>query len=106
MYKMTAKQGESTDLFYITIKDLVDYTDYYGDFTLINPETNAVVLGPIRINPADNKFSVALSSLQTTGLPIDNYTAVFEVVKDVLGVIEFKKELSWAVKITASLLPS
>lgn len=101
---MSAKQGESTDLFSITVKDLTDYTNYYGDLYIIEATADTQVLGPIRINPADNKFSVALSPAQTAALPVDNYTAVFKVTKEVDSVIEFCKEVSWAVKITNSLI--
>jgi hypothetical protein len=104
MTKMSAKQGESTDLFSITVKDLVDYTDYYGDLYIIDADTDMQVLGPIRINAVDSKFSVALSPDQTTSLPVNSYTAVFQVTKEVLSVIEFRKEISCAVKITKSLL--
>lgn len=106
MSKMTLKQGESSDLFIVTIKGLVDYTNYYSDLTILNADTGLVVLGPIRINPVSNKFSIALTPAQTALLPVDNYTAVLEVVKDVATVIEFRKEISWSLKVTESLINS
>ena len=104
MNRMNAKQGESTDLFLVSIDGLTDYTDYYSDLSVIDARTNTVVLGPIRINPVDNAFSVALSRTQTAALPVDSYVVVLEVVKEVAAVLEFRKEISWALKITESLL--
>lgn len=104
MSNMSAKQGESTDLFEITIKDLVEYTDYYSDLYVLAADTDATVLGPIRIEAVDNVFPAALSPSQTQGLPAGNYTVVLVVEKSVEGNIEFRKEISWALKINKSLL--
>jgi hypothetical protein len=105
MSKMSVKQGESTDLFNITVEGLTDYTDYYSELTVLAADTDAPVLGPLTIYPsASNKFPVSLSPAQTAGLPVGNYTVVLIVVKDVEGVIEFRKETSWSLKVSASLL--
>ena len=104
MNKMSVKQGENTDLFIITIQDLIDYTDYYSDLSVVAADTDTVVLGPLRIEAVDNKFSVALSPAQTAQLPIGGYTVVLEVVKDVASVVEFRKELSWPLKVTKSII--
>lgn len=106
MSKMTVKQGENTDLFIITIEGLVDYTDYYSDLSVVAADTDTVVLGPIRINPVDNQFSIAFTPAQTLALPVGSYTAVLEVVKEVATVLEFRKEISWPLKITKSILNS
>lgn len=101
---MTAKQGESTDLFIITVKGVTDYTDYYSDLSILVADTEVVVLGPVRINPVDNKFSVALTPDQTAALPVDSYTVVLEVIKEVTGIKEFRKEISWSLKVTKPLI--
>jgi hypothetical protein len=103
MNKISLKKGESSDLFEVTIKDLEDYTDYYSDLSIIT-YADTSVLGPLRINPVNNVFSIALSPAQTAGLPVGNYIVVLVVVKDVLGVIEFRKEISWKLEVNSSLL--
>ena len=104
MSKMSAKQGESTSLVVITIEGLTDYTDYYGNLRVLEGDTDDIVLGPIRVDPADSKFSVAFNPAQTLGLPIEDYTVVFEVVKEVADVIEFRKEVSWPLKINKAII--
>jgi hypothetical protein len=105
MSKMSAKQGESTQLFNISIKDLTDYTDYECEISVFDADEdpNVLVLGPLTITIVDNKFPVALTPAQTTALPPGSYTVIAAVIKDVAAVIEFRREVSWALKITPSL---
>ena len=101
---MKVKKGDSTDIFEVTVDGVVDYTDYRGEITVLAPKTNSVVIAKYTIAPASNKITVAFSPAQTQGLAVGDYNVVFEVIKEVGGIIEFRRELSWPLQILPSLL--
>jgi hypothetical protein len=102
--KMTAKRGENTELFNVHIEGISDYTDYSANLVVLNAKTNESVISSISIPVTENKFAVALTPDQTLNLPVDSYIMVLEILKVVGGVTQFRKELSWPLKITESLI--
>ena len=101
---MTVKQGDSTDVFEITIDGVTDYTDYRTDVQVLVPKTNAVVIAKETITPVDGKMSVAFAPEQTAGLAASSYNVVAEVVKETNGVVIFRRELTWTLRVQESLV--
>ena len=101
---MVIKQGDSTDIYEIEIEGLTDYTGYRADVAVLNSKTKGVIIGPYSIGPADNKISVALYPSQTALLQPGMYIVVCEVIKEIDEVVMFRKEFSWTLQITESLI--
>lgn len=101
---MSAKRGENTELFNVHIEGVSNYTDYYAKLVVLNAKTNAEAIPSTTITAIDNKFPIALTPDQTLSLAVDSYVVVLEVIKEVEGTIQFRKELSWPLKITESLI--
>lgn len=101
---MNVKQGEKTDIFAVNVKGVTDYTDYYSNLVILDSSDDSVALGPNRINPVFGKFAVVLSPDETLSLPVGSYIAILEVIKEVDSVVEFRREVSWPIKISASLV--
>ena len=102
---MSCKQGDSTNIFKITVEGVTDYTNYRGELAVLDPSDNSILIGKTVINPdPEGGFTVAFAPAQTELLDVNYYTVVFDVIKEVSGVIEFRRELSWTLQITESLL--
>jgi hypothetical protein len=107
MNSMTVKRGGSTDIFEIAVGGVSDYTDYRGTLVILDPATEGAVLYTSSVSPGvSGGFSIAFSPVQTEVLAVGSYTVVFEIIKEVATVIEFRRELSWTLKITPSLINS
>jgi hypothetical protein len=105
MNKMRCKKGDSSNTFKLTVEGITDYTDYRGELAVLNPSDNSVLIGKLVVSPnlADG-FTVAFAPVQTASLVVGDYTVVFEVIKEVATVVEFRRELTWPLQITESLL--
>lgn len=101
---MKVRKGDSTDIFEIAVEGVSDYTDYRGEVAVLKPSTNEIVIGKYVISPSSGKISVAFSPSQTAGLDVGSYTVVFEIIKEVNGVVEFRRELNWSLEILQSLI--
>jgi hypothetical protein len=105
MSKMRTKRGDSTDIFKVTVSGIDDYTDYRGEVAVLDSTTGNFIVEKFVISPdVSSGFSVAFAPAQTQLIEVGDYTVVFEVIKEVSGVIEFRRELSWSLQITESLL--
>ena len=104
---MKVKQGDSSDLETITHKidgvAVTDYTDYLLHLEVIHAVTkeNAGILRTI--TPGDDGFTIGLTPGDTAGLDVGEYLIVADLSKIVEGVLVFNRELSWMLRITASL---
>lgn len=99
------RRGDSTDIKSITIKGVTDYTGYTGDITVLDPDTKEVVGFTGSIAPdLGAGFTIGLSPGQTEVLPVGTYLVVFEMNRLVDSVPVYRKELSWSLIITESLI--
>lgn len=99
------RKGDSTDIKKITIKGITDYSGYTGDITVLDPNTKVVAGFTGVITPdVSTGFTVGLSPQQTNALAIGTYLVVFEVKKVEEGTVVYRKELSWSLIITESLI--
>lgn len=98
---MRCKKGDSSNTFKLTVEGITDYTDYRGELAVLNPSDNSVLIGKLVVSP---NLAVAFAPVQTASLAVGDYTVVFEVIKEVATVVEFRRELTWPLQITESLL--
>ena len=101
---LKTKRGDSTDIVEITIDGVPDLTGYVGKCQILKGRTKA--FGPLIIGPTDGVFKVALMPAQTETLEEGEYTVVFEIEKLEVDVVVFRREVSWPLVITESLLNS
>lgn len=101
---MVTKQGDSTDVFEITIDGLRDYTNYRAEVQVLVPKTNEVKIAKEIVTPVSNKMSIAFAPEQTALLTPGSYNVVTEVIKEENSVIVFRRELTWTLKIQESLV--
>lgn len=104
MSKMKLKQGESSDIFRVTVSGagiaVNGYVGFTGTLWIMDTVTNASVLGPVNIDPGTAGFLVAVTPTQSGQLAVGTYTAILKIEKDE----EFAREVSWTVQITESLV--
>lgn len=104
MNGLKVKRGDSSDIIEITVDGITDFTNYRGELQILNGDTKETVVNKVTIAPSDLKFLVGLTPNQTAILPVGNYIAVFEIIKEVGSIITFRREISWPVEITVSLI--
>ena len=102
---MSVKKGDSTDVFKITVQGVSDYTDYLGNLSVLDPDTK-VVDGPVLVISPDVSagFTIGFSPVQTEVMELGDYLVVLEITKEEAGVPVFRREMSWSLKITESLI--
>lgn len=98
------QQGGSSDLKMVTVENVTDYTDYYGTLAVVNEYTKTPtgVMVPIAPHPV-NGFTLALMPEHTTSLVPKKYLVVFEISKGV-SPITYRKEVSWMLEVSQSLI--
>ena len=104
---MVSKKGDSTNVINVTVKGLTDYTGYYGILHILLPgkdSSNTKVLD-LTIDHSTDKFEVFFMPAQTSTLEVDTtYLVVFEIYHKTGEVVDFRRELSWPLEITKSLI--
>lgn len=107
---MSSKIGDSTDMFNITVEGtdgnpITDYTGYRGEVAILNPTDNTILLGKLAVTPnVTEGFYIAFTPAQTATLIKGSYPVVFEMVKEEDTVITFRREISWSLQISESLI--
>jgi hypothetical protein len=105
MSSMVAKKGDNTEIFSISVGGVSDYTNYRGELAILDPSDGTFVLTKTVIATLPSGgFSIGFSPAQTAALAVGDYNVVFEIIKEVATVVEFRRELSWPLKITPSLI--
>lgn len=105
MNTWSIQQGGSTDLKLVTIENVVDYTGYHGSIVVIEDNASRdIVVGPIAQSAdAVEGFTVGLLPEQTSNIVPGRYMVVFEISKGI-DPITYRKEVSWLLEVSASLI--
>lgn len=105
------RQGDSTNLKYITITGITDYTiaggiAYRGNITVLDKSTKKPVgfTSALEVHPT-NGFTVGLHPAHTKQLGLGTFLVVFEITgEDDTGLVVYRRELEWEITVTKSLL--
>lgn len=105
------RQGDSTNLKQITITGVTDYTItggmvYRGNITVLDKSTKKPVGFTSFIEAhATDGFTVGLYPEHTQQLGLGTFLVVFEITgEDDKGLVVYRRELEWEIKVTKSLL--
>lgn len=97
--------GGSSDIKLVTIENVTDYTDYYATLAVIDILTKKPVEGTIvpLLPNIHNGFTVQLLPAQTKNLKEGSYLVALELSKGV-DPITYRKEVSWIMEVSESLI--
>ena len=101
---MVCIKGDSTDVHEIEVDGIVDYTDYRLEYQIMKMDDKEFIGTKKVVLPSNGKFIVFLTPAETEVLAPQWYMVIVEVIKEVNGVIIFRRELSWKLQITPSFL--
>ena len=102
-------QGDSTDIKTITVDGVTDYTDYSGKLLVLNGKQTGIVeiTIPAIVPDLVNGFTVGFTPGQTDSLAVGTYVVAFEITKvDAESIPIYRRELSWSMRITQSVIPT